>query len=275
MTRSVTFFTTIIVTLIIGIAPFNGFSQNQEQTQPEKKNSNPAQFNLGADLVSRYVWRGKDFGNSPAIQPNLSFSVAGFKIGAWGSYGFSPWSEKINDSTIVNRGNYAEMDLYMSYTLKNFTIMVYDYFLPNSLSPNSGNNYFHFKKAETGHTVEVCLTYAGTEKFPLQLCAATLVWGADKGKDSSGVYGLGTKNNFSTYLEAAYLFNIKGFGVKPFVGGIPFGSGWYGDKAGVVNAGLTVSKTIRITSDFELPVYTSLITNPQTESVFFVFGLTL
>ena len=109
----------------------------------------------------------------------------------------------------------------------------------------------------------------------MQLFVGTLIYGADKGKDAAGVYGAGTNNNFSTYLEAAYLFNVKGFGVKPFIGGIPFGSAWYGPYGGVINAGLTVSKSIPVTKDFSLPVYGSLITNPQTQSVYMVFGVTL
>src|SRR5690625_3783970 len=36
-------------------------------------------FNVGADIVSRYVWRGTDFGESVSIQPTLSFSAGGFE----------------------------------------------------------------------------------------------------------------------------------------------------------------------------------------------------
>jgi hypothetical protein len=201
--------------------------------------------------------------------------VAGFKAGFWGSYGLGQYSKQINDTVVVNMGNYAEFDFYLSYTLKGFTIMAYDYFLPNSLDPNSGNRYFDFKNNTTGHTIEVCISWAGPEKFPLQLFAGTLVYGADKGKDSTGVYGAGNDNNFSTYFEAAYQFNVKGFGVKPFIGGIPFGSSWYGPSAGIINAGCTVSKSIPITKDYSLPVFGSIITNPQAESVFLVFGISL
>jgi hypothetical protein len=241
----------------------------------EEKTANPASFSAGADVLSRYIWRGADYGNSPSVQPAVAFSVAGFKAGFWGSYGLGQYSKQINDSTIANMGHYAEFDMYLSYTLKGFTIMAYDYFFPNSLSPNSGNKYFNFKKNTTGHTVEVCLSWAGPEKFPLQLYAGTLVYGADKGKDSTGVYGAGTDNNFSTYFEAAYQFNVKGFGVKPFVGGIPFGSAWYGPSGGIINAGVTVSKSIPISKEYSLPVFGSVITNPQAQSVFLVFGISL
>ena len=31
-------------------------------------------FKIGADVVSSYVWRGGEFGDSPAIQPALSYT---------------------------------------------------------------------------------------------------------------------------------------------------------------------------------------------------------
>ena len=253
----------------------NGYAQLQDENKMEEKTGSAASFSAGADVVSRYIWRGADYGNSPAIQPSVAFSVAGFKAGFWGSYGLSGYSKQINDTLTVNMGNYAEFDMYLSYTMKGFTIMAYDFFLPNSLDANNGNRYFDFRNKTTGHTIEVCLSWAGTEKFPLQLYAGTLVYGADKGKDSTGVYGTGSKNNYSTYFEAAYQFNVKGFGVKPFIGAIPFGSSWYGPYGGVMNAGLTISKTVAISKEYSLPVFGSVITNPQAQSVFLVFGISL
>ena len=266
---------TILLSGILMATGTGAFAQLQDENKMDAKAGSTATFSVGADLVSRYIWRGSDYGNSPAIQPAVAFSVAGFKAGFWGNYSFGQYSKQINDTTIVNMGHYAEFDMYLSYTWKGFTLMAYDYFFPNSLNPNSGNKFYNFKNKTTGHTVEVCLSWAGPEKFPLQLYAGTFVYGADKGKDSTGVYGTSGNNNYSTYLEAAYQFNVKGFGVKPFVGGIPFGSGWYGPCGGVINAGCTVSKSIPITKDYSLPVFGSVITNPQAQSVFLVFGISL
>lgn len=243
--------------------------------QEETKTNPTVFFSAGADVVSRYIWRGADYGNSPNIQPSVAFTAGGFKAGFWGAYGLGQYSKQINDTTVANMGHYAELDFYLSYTWKGFTLMAYDYFFPNALSPNAGNKYFNFDNKNTGHTLEVCLSWAGTEKFPLQLYAGTLVYGADKGKDDNGVYGAGSDNNYSTYFEAAYPFNVKGIGVKPFIGGIPFGSAWYGPYAGIMNVGCTVSKSIAITSQYSLPLFGSFITNPQSESVFLVVGVSL
>lgn len=256
----------VLIFLFVSISIFHCLSQNEDVHQNEKGSSNPVLFSLGADLVSRYIWRGKDYGNSPAIQPNVSLSFAGFKIGAWGSYGVL-YRE--------NSGNYAEFDPYISYTWKWFTVGITDYFFPNGLTPNNNNRYFNYDSKSTGHTFEACLTFTGPVKFPLQVYAGMMFYGADKGKDSTGVYCLGTNNNYSTYFEVNFPFTVRGIGIKPFVGGIPFGSGWFGPYGGVVNAGLTVSKSIRISKEYELPVFTSIITNPQAESVFLVFGVSL
>lgn len=243
----------------------------------ESASEGSASILLGADLMSRYVWRGRDYGNSPAIQPNLAFTWKGLAIGAWGSYAFGPHSVQVNDSTMADAGHYSEMDLYISYTYKWFTLMLFDYFTVNGLDPNSGNRYFDYNNATTGHTLELCLTYQGPESFPLQVLASTLVYGADKGKDSTGVYGAGTENNYSTYFEVSYQFNIRPVDIKlkPFIGGIPFGGSWYGPYAGVINLGLQAKKDIPITEKFSLPIQASLVTNPQAQSVFLVFGISL
>ncbi|MCK9421920.1 MAG: hypothetical protein M0Q38_04930 [Bacteroidales bacterium] len=242
-----------------------------------QKDSTGVTLNFGADIMSLYIWRGYDIGNSPAIQPNLNFSWNGLNIGAWGSYAFAKHTILINDSTYIDAGNYAEVDLYISYTFKWFTLMVFDYFIMNGLNSNEGNRYFDYNNKTTGHTFEGTLSFDGTDTFPLQLIVSTLFYGDDKDKDSTGVYGLGTKNNFSTYFEASYTFNIDKIGVeiKPFIGGTPFGSSWYGPKAGVTNIGMTAQKTIEITKTYSLPVQVSLITNPQAQSAFLVFGISL
>jgi hypothetical protein len=50
-------------------------------------------------------------------------------------------------------------------------------------------------------------------------------------------------------------------------------SGFYGPGAGVVNLGVTFSKTIKISDSFELPLTGSLITNPLTNKIYYVVGI--
>ncbi|MDR3245070.1 MAG: hypothetical protein LBT50_01395, partial [Prevotellaceae bacterium] len=39
----------------------------------------------GADIVSKYVWRGVDQGAGASIQPSLGLAYKGLSLSAWGS----------------------------------------------------------------------------------------------------------------------------------------------------------------------------------------------
>jgi hypothetical protein len=261
--------------LIIFLIANPGFAQEKNDLElKEETNPSNVTLNLGADLVSRYVWRGQDFGASAAIQPSLSLDAFGFSLGAWGSYGFTRYTYWIDDTTSIEN-NYSEVDLFLSYNYKYFTLLLTDYYAPLPLDTFPGANYFNWKNATTWHTLELTLILDGPEKFPIQFIAATLLYGADKGKDTSGVYGAGTTNNFSTYFELSYQFDVKGFGITPFIGGIPFGSSWYGPKAGINNIGVNVRKEIPVSKKFSLPIQSNLIFNPLSKKVFLVFILSI
>lgn len=251
------------------------FTQEKEEVNSiEEEKTAKVTLNVGADLVSRYIWRGQNYGNSPAIQPTLSLDAFGFTLGAWGSYGLSRSTFWIDDSTSVEE-NYSEIDLFVAYTYKYFTLMLTDYYVAIPVDTLPGMNYFNWKNTTTWHTMELTLILDGPEKFPIQFIASTLIYGADKGKDTNGVYGYGAGNNYSTYFELAYQFNIKGFGIKPFIGGIPFGSSWYGPRAGINNIGINVRKEIPLSKKFSLPVQSNLVFNPLSKKAYLVFILTL
>jgi len=213
----------------------------------DKKSS----FNIGSDIYNRYVWRGLDFGSAPSIQPTLEYAhKSGLKIGSWGAF-----------STL---SNYNEIDLYLAYEFKGISLTFTDYYFPVSGIPAlKPEKYFNYNNATTGHVFEGSLAWAGTEKLPLSLLAGVFVYGGDKNAND--------EQNYSTYLEIAYTFYTKAGELQPFVGFTP-AEGLYGNTMGVVNLGLSSSKTIKVTENFEIPVSTSLIFNPQISNVYFLIG---
>ncbi len=78
---------------------------------------------IGADVVSRYVWRGTDYGNSVSIQPSIEGEVGRLTVGAWSSF---PLTDAIGTSKTA--GN--ECDLYVSTSLGPISITLTDYFFP-------------------------------------------------------------------------------------------------------------------------------------------------
>jgi len=101
-----------------------------------------------------------------------------------------------------------------------------------------------------------------------------MVYGNDKKMEVSSTQDTTYTNNYSAYFEAGYTFDIKGQALDAFIGFTP-DAGIYGTEAGIVNLGLSASKKIAITEKFELPVKASLITNPLTQNIYFVLGITL
>ncbi|MBK7212358.1 MAG: hypothetical protein IPH88_03460 [Bacteroidales bacterium] len=217
-------------------------------------------LDISADFMSRYIWRGLNLGgSSPSIQPGIDLTIGNFAVGAWGAYSFSH---------AITR---QEADLYASYTIADlFNIAVTDYYLPYE---DTLNKYFNYKKDQTGHLFEISAKFLGTEKLPLSLLVATNVYGADAVRENGDI-------QYSTYLELGYSFTVAETPCSAYLGFTPTKpdtdkgeTGFYGEGPGVINLGVTAAKEIKITDKYSLPVNASLITNPQAENIFLVFGI--
>lgn len=209
-----------------------------------------AQFSVGTDIVSNYVWRGveQDLTHSngtPNIQPSLTFTAGGLTVGAWGSYGML--------------GTVKEVDVYATYAISDLlSVTVTDY------NWNFSQSYFAYGSG-TDHVLEGSVNYAGVEAFPLSASFNTMFYGADKKSDGSQAY--------STYFELGYPISDN---AKVFLGGSVNESLNYGTTGfGITNVGLKLSKSIVISDKFSLPVYGVLGVNPTAKDAFLVVGLTL
>ena len=199
----------------------------------------------GADFASRYLWRGLELGSTFSIQPSLALTAGDFELGFWGSYPFTNTA-----------GGSEEMDLYLSYSYYDFSILFTDYYFPNS-----GLRYGSYKDPGA-HTLEVGLSYAGSESFPLSLTAFKNVYNDDDN---------------SVYFELGYSTAVSDVALDFVVGSTPGGdAGYYGTtELNLINIGITVSKEISITDKFSLPIFSSYVLNPNLEVGYLVFGLSL
>lgn len=210
-----------------------------------------AQISLGADIYSRYIWRGIDFGNSPSFQPYISFKISGFQIGAWGSYSIS------NSSS----SNYSENDLWASYSYSSnigtFSAIVTDYYFPYT-----NLKYFNYDGAGKGaHTLETGLIYSGEDKLPIKF---------------SAYYNFHNDIDNAIYLQLDLLFSVSTFNFDLFAGASPKECAWYGtDKFKFINLGLTATKQIEITDKFSIPFNISYIINPNIEVSYLIFGISI
>ena len=220
------------------------------------------EFGVGADFMSRYVWRGFDFGESFSIQPTLEFSQDAFTIGTWASYSIAA------DGSGAN-----EHDFYMSFTTGPVSFGLTDYYFPSPPTNTGipeGAQFFNFEGDGDGaHYLEPFVSFDGTEEFPLSL----------------GVYSfLYNDPEYSTYFEASLPFAVNGTELGLTLGAIGVldgndvdGSGFYGTTSdfAFTNISLSAAREIQLTESFALPVGVSFVLNPHSERTFLVFGISL
>ncbi|MBF0585369.1 hypothetical protein INT08_06930 [Prosthecochloris sp. N3] len=197
-------------------------------------------FDVGADVVSRYVWRGTEFGEGVAVQPWLSYTFPGIgvEVGSWGSFD-------------INDDDANEVDLYLTVPAGNFSFTVTDYYFPGYIGDD---DFFEYDDETGAHVLELSAGYAYEN---LSLLGAVNV--------------LGDEDN-SLYFEAGYnIYEQDDYSASVFVGA---GDGIYTDVCNsnasgdfnVVAVGLNVSKDI---------FNASYIINPDQETSYLVFGVTL
>lgn len=213
-----------------------------------------AQVSVGSDLVSRYVFRGVDFGESFSVQPSIAYSTKGFTVGSWASYSISA------DGSGAN-----EHDLFVSVARGPVEIGLTDYFFPSPPGPEGipeTASFFNYDSGGEGaHILEPYVALGGTEAFPLQLYAAINAY---------------NEPDNSIYLEASYAFTVEDVDLGATAGFVPMESAFYlTDGPNFVNLALSASKVIEVTETFAIPVSIQYILNPETERTFLVFGLSL
>ena len=199
-----------------------------------------ASLDIGVDFASRYVWRGLEFSDSPAVQPYVELTSGNFTLGAWASYE--------TGGQVVGQ----EFDLYASYSFGPVSLGFTDYAFPVD---GVSDGYFQMKN----HIGETTLTFDGVEKFPLTAMIGVNIYNDDQN---------------SIYTEIRYPFKVGETELSAFVGA---GNEIYsldGDFA-VTNFGVSASKDINMTDSFSLGVSASAIFNPDTEDAYLVFLISL
>lgn len=217
-------------------------------------------LSVGADVVSRYIWRGIDVNDAVNIQPSLSLAVGGFSAGFWGSYSLS-------NNSIDNTFD-QEVDTWISYSFAfengmSVGALITDYYYPNAGIKWGNFNNYDDPNGPGAHTIETGLLLRGPDAFPISL---------------SGFINVYNDAGNNTYFQIDYTATVAEVPLNFFVGasgGSKENPGYYGTETfNVINIGVKATKELKITDEYGLPVSVSFIINPRTEISYLVFGLT-
>lgn len=232
----------ILSTLIL----FTLISNAQET---EKSSS----FSTSVELTSKYLWRGQEYGEAPTVFPTLSYSTSGLCIYATGAYTFD--------------NSWREADLGISYTYKDLSFGVVDYYYPTPTGER--DKLFEFDKDKTGHLLEGFLSYAPAF-IPVTAMLSTFFYGADKNLDG--------KQAWSTYAELGYHYDINDTNMFSVALGASMSKSLYNNfETGfsIVNIALKYQTEIPTGKKYRIPVSAQYVVNPQKEKSYISFSIGL
>ena len=163
----------------------------------------------------------------------------------WMSLGYGNLELGARGSVPLTAGDGGtELDLYVSYDLGPLALTVTNYTFPVA-----GGAYAEGEGLFEGDYLEV------------------------SGSGSVGPIDLTV--GYFTELEALYI--EAGFSIGVVDVAIGYAgeddSDWYVSEAGLCNISVGGSKEVKITDDYSLPLFGSLVYNPEAESAFLVFGM--
>lgn len=231
----------ILKRFLIAILAISFTSSSQAQSKIEGS--------LKADFVSSYIWRGLHLGHV-SLQPELSVGWKGLSLTAWGNVGLSGHKD---DNTEIN--------LILSYQTGGLSLGVIDYW-----NDEHDTRFFYFNKDGTGHAFE---GYVGYDFGPVGVSWQTFFAGNDY-QEADG------KRTFSSYLELMAPFRLVNCDWEAAAGLVPWASDYYSTSGFcVTNLSLHVTKDIKITDSFSLPLFARIVANPASQDMYFVAGFTL
>ena len=224
---------------------------------------------IRADVVSRYIWRGKDKAGF-SIQPKVEAIWRGLSLKACGSAG-------------LEKGDYQELNLGLRYKLGCFNIGVTDYW---QTGIDQDNRYLYYDAHQGAHLFEANIGF-DCKFFSLQ--AYTMLGGNDFKLDGERAY--------STYIEFGVPFKLGGLAWETTVGVTPMESAGRWElqsrvtrEFGVRDVNIRVwdyansfaccNASLRCTKDLDLgavrmPVFAELIANPYLKKTSIIFGFSI
>lgn len=207
-------------------------------------------LSLGVELSTHHVWRGIEYGNAPVVFPQINFNKQKWNAYLLGGYALN--------------GSHTEVDMGVSFTQKNLTLGLNDYYF---VTPSGEKDkYFNFRNHSTGHYVEAYAAY-DLPFAPLRMMASSYLFGPDRLMNGNRAY--------SSYAEICYTHSFTPTEQLSLTMGASLNKGFYTNYQhgfSVVNVTLKYATTLNL-GKFRLPASASFILNPTTEKSHFSLSL--
>lgn len=273
------------------VFPIFGFAQEGSVNDSIVENGKKVSFQI--DVYNRYMWRGQSWGGDyPIVQTTITYELnSKLSIGSSATTNFKK-DYFYPDGETFSKG-WQELDFFIFYNINKFLqVQLWDYYWPSVERIEGVDNGFFNYGPNSTKSVEAILYFDFSEvcKYPFNATIGTFIAGNDYRYDKDGE---NPKQNYSTYIEIGYSFNlfqkakftsIKDISLSPFAGAVLnnqaqyYFSGNY-DKVSFVNFGLEAIKEFSLTDKITVPLTLTYTYNGATKNTeafgknFFVYGI--
>ena len=247
----------------VGACPFKGYAANEAE-----KKDNRLSFEVGADVVTSYLWRGMNLGGL-SVQPSVTLGWNGLYVSGWANIGADSWQ-----FIVLN----PELDITIGYENYGFALdLTHLYYF-------CGDTYFRglgdANNALSSSTMEL---HAGinigewVKILPLSVDWYTTILGYDPVLDTNGELVRNDNGNaqraYSTYIQLGYDIELPLDIILGIKAGFTPWKGMYTDYQEVWTSGRTVginNLQLRAEREFEIG---SLYLNVWGEAMFNCYGV--
>ena len=188
----------IIALALVGVSacPFKAQAAGNEKASSEALGLS---LEVGADVVSSYLWRGYNFGGL-SVQPSITMGWNGLYLCGWANIGADSWQFQVLN---------PELDITIGYENMGFALdLTHLYYFCGDkylAGINDANNTLSSSTMELHAGIDIG---EWTRVFPLSIDWYTTVLGYDPVLDAQGklVYNpnCSVKRAYSTYIELGY-----------------------------------------------------------------------
>ena len=256
------FFSSIII--IIGLAGYAQKTTVSDTVSASTEASKTSSLDFNVELKTSHLWRGLVINGSMTAMGNIHYALdkkQNLTIGVWGGNGFD--------------GNYKEIDYYVQYQSKGFSIGLWDLFNTTSVEKPA---VFNYDRKTTTHILDFRTSYQFPKDFPLRIEADVLLYGNDRELISNLDY----KNRYSTYVELGYpLLKNEKIALDAYLGAgfaLDGKSHLYTNEPNsnfdIVNTGIKASKNITVLQ-YKLPVSAVAMWDPTLKIARVQLGVVL
>lgn len=214
------------------------------------------------NVANNHLWRGIEVSDGMVMASTVAIhdTKRKVRVGLWGGANAT--------------GDYKEFNYFAELTHKGWKLALWDTY---NFSPDvmyNNREFFNYSARSTGRFLDATLSYRFNGKTPLMLSWSTILFGRDRNADN-------TSNKYSTFVYISYPFYKSKCWLLEVGGGGAFalnhsdGTTFYSKRPGIIHVQLCIQRNVQITSGYAIPLYATMMWNPECNRAFFQIGAQL